>query len=199
MLNGSALNSAALNGTAQAASEDWTASLPVERQTIYVLDVGDYRVRISSAQATMRRSGESFLQAVIPNAGEHAAAIAERAGETMQLRSGYRYADGSLSPLEIIAEAPFQTSSQATGATNDTLTISGYGRRVSPVGVERRLASVQTRTIGQDGRRRVRCAIDLLLRPGHLAVDTDGAGFTVGTIQYFINAASEGMEVIEDG
>lgn len=199
MLNGSALNSAAINGTADASTEDWTLSLPIERQAIYVLDVGDYRLPISSAQATMRLTGQSFLQAVVPSAGAYVDELADLAGETMTLRSGYRYADGTLSPLEDIAEAPFQISSRAQGPVADTLTISGYGTRPTAGSLSRHLVEVQTRTTGQDGRRRVRCEIDLLLRPGHLAIDTDGAAFTVGTIQYFINASSEGMEVIEHG
>lgn len=199
MLNSSTLNSKPINSVGAEPFDDWTLSLPVERQAIYVLDVGDYRVPISSAQATMRLSGQSFLQAVVPAAGAHAGEIASRNGQVMMLRSGYRFADGSLSPLESIAEAPFQISSRAEGATNDTLTISGYGAKAPGRAMARHLASVQTRTTGQDGRRRVRCELDLLLRPGHLAIDTDGAAFTVGTIQYFINASNDVMEVIEHG
>lgn len=176
--------------------DDWEASAPTERQTIYVLDVGSVRVPISSAQATMRLSGQSFLQAVIPNAGAYATELAAMVGETMLLRSGYLYADGALSSLEIIAAAPFQLSSQATGPVNDTLTISGYGHRITTTSATRALRGIQTSTIGQDGKRRVRCALDLFLRPGHTALDNDGTALTVNIIQYFINATSDGMEVI---
>ena len=200
MLNTWTLNSKPLaDPGGDSGFDDWTLTAPEERQTVYVLDVGDYRVPISSAQATMRANGQSFLQAVIPNASEHATEIAVRINEKMVLLSGYRYADGSLSPLEAIAEAPFQLPSQATGAINDTLTISGYGVRAPGNGLTRQLSEVQTRTIGQDGRRRVRCGIDLFLRPGHIARDSDDVEFTVGTIQYFINAVSEAMEVVQDG
>jgi len=199
LLNASQLNSVPLNSTSGRGFDDWTLLAPVERQVIYVLDIGEYRVPISSAQATMRANGQSFLQAVIPNASEHAAEIAGRLNETMALLSGYRYADNTLSPLEAIAQAPFQLSSQATGAINDTLTISGYGVRDPGSGLTRHLTEVQTRTIGQDGHRRVRCGIDLFLRPGHIARDSDDVEFTVGTIQYFINAVSEAMEVVQDG
>jgi len=200
MLNASPLNARPLNSAATTDPFiDWTLFAPVERQAVYVLDVGELRLPITSAQATMRRTGQSFLQAVVPNAGAYAADLAGLSGETMILRSGYRYADGELSPLEPIAQAPFQLSSRATGPVNDTLTISGYGTRTPGGSLSRHLVEVQTRTIGQDGRRRVRAGLDLFLRPGHIAIDSDGVGFTVGVIQYFISASSEAMEVFEHG
>lgn len=200
MLNIWTLNSKPLNDLGVSPEiEDWAALAPVERQTVYVLDVGDYRVPISSVQATMRRSGQSFLQATIPNASEHAAEIAARLSDTMTLRMGYRYEDGSLSPLEDIAQAPFQLSTRSTGPVNDTLQISGYGPRSTSTTATRSLRGVQTRTIDATGRRRVRAEIDLFLRPGHTARNSDGTEFTAGVIQYFISAASEAMEVFEDG
>ena len=200
MLNASTLNARPLNSTATTDPFiDWEAFAPVERQAIYVLDVGHLRLPMTSAQATMRRTGQSFLQAVVPNAGAYAAELAGLTGETMILRSGFQYADGTLSPLEDIAQAPLQFSPRATGPDNDTLTLSGYGQRISGAGPSRPLRQIQTRTTGQDGRRRVRCGIDLFLRPGHTAIDSDGGEFSAGVIQYFINATSEAMEVIEDG
>lgn len=200
LINGSVINGAAINGVGTPPEiEDWAALAPVERQTVYVFDVGDYRVPISSVQATMRRSGQSFLQATIPNAGERAPGIAARLSDAMTLRMGYRYGDGSLSPLEDIAQAPFQLSTRSTGPVNDTLQISGYGVRTTTTAATRDLVNTQTRSIDANGKRRVRAEIDLFLRPGHTARDSDGAEFTVGVIQYFINAASSAMEVIEDG
>jgi hypothetical protein len=201
MLNSWTLNSQSLNsiGSSKDPFIDWTLFAPAERQAVYMLDVGELRLPITSAQATMRRTGQSFLQAVVPNAGAYAGELAALTNNPMILSSGYRYEDGSLSPLEPIAQAPFQLSSRATGPVNDTLTLSGYAQRPAGSGLSRPLREIQTRTTGQDGRRRVRCGLDLFLRPGHLALDSDGTGFTVGVIQYFINATSEAMEVIEDG
>lgn len=179
--------------------DDWSEFAPQERQTVYLLDVGDYRVPISSAQATMRLNGQSFLQAAIPNAIQHADALASRLNEDMLLRVGFMFEDGSLSPLEVIAKAPFQLSSRSTGPVNDTLQISGYGEETYLFIAHRDLRRVQTRTISADGKRRVRTEIDLFLRPNYIAHDEDGTEFTVGVIQYFINSSGEGMEVIEDG
>lgn len=199
MINTGPLNAIPLNSPPGNPFVDWEAFAPVERQAIYVLDVAQLRLPMTSAQATMRRTGQSFLQAVVPNAGAYAGDLASLTGEPMILRTGYRYADGSLSPLEDIAQVPLQFAPRATGPVNDTLTLSGYGERTAGAGLSRPLRQIQTRTTGQDGRRRVRCGIDLFLRPGHTAIDSDGGEFTVGVIQYFINATSQAMEVIEDG
>lgn len=199
MLNTWTLNSRPLNGAGTVTVEDWTLVAPLERQTVYVLDIGELRLPISSAQATMRLSGQSFLQAVVPNADQYADALSSLVGETMILRGGYRYADGSFSPQEVLSACPLQTSSRATGPVNDTITLSGYAFKPTLTTTPgRALREVQARTIAQDGKRRVRCSIDLFLRPGHTAIDTDGTAFVVGTIQYFINATSEVMEVLQD-
>jgi hypothetical protein len=202
MLNSSTLNSKPLNGPSTSGFpevNDWSLMAPVERQAIYVLEIGELRLPISSAQASMRRVGQSFLQVVVPSAREYVDALQTLLAETMTLRSGYRYADGSESPLEDIAEAPFEQLRRDEGPFRDTLTLSGYGERSTTTIAERELRRVQTRSGGTDGRRRVRCEIDLFLRPGHTAIDADGVSFTVGVIQYFIGTQSEAMEVIQDG
>jgi len=199
MFNSSPLNSKAINGQAGNSFADWTQLLPIERQAIYLLDIGDLRLPISSAQATMRKTGQSFLQVVVPNGDQYINALDGLRGTVMELRSGYRYADDSLSPLEVIATAPYQLLARNQGAINDTLTLSGYGTLPTASSRLRELAGVQTRTIDADGKRRTRCEIDLLLRPGHLARDSDSVTFPVGVIQYFINAVSEAMEVMQDG
>ncbi|MFD2437270.1 hypothetical protein [Modicisalibacter luteus] len=101
MLNSQPLNTAVLNGGADSGPDlgsDWERYAPIERQTIYVLDVGETRIPISSVQATMRTTGQSYLQAVIPSGNAWAATLEGLRGQVMQLRKGYRYKDGSLSP-----------------------------------------------------------------------------------------------------
>ncbi len=199
MLNSWQPNGQTLNGSQSTGAVDWEALAPVERRRVYVLDVGNLRVPISSAQATMRLTGQSFLQVVVPNDGEYIEALELLTGATMNLRSGYRFADDSLSPLEVIATAPFEQLREDEGASRITLTLSGYGPLPSALANTRSLVDVQYRTTSPLGIRRTRCAIDLFLRPGHTAVDTDGLSFTVGTIQYFINDAVDFMEVLQDG
>lgn len=169
---------------------------PLERVEIYLLDVGDVRVPMSSFQATMRLEGESFVQAVIP--GFDSPAGLDH-GARMKIKLGYYYPDtDEYSDLETIAEAPLGEITISEGATRKTATLSGYGRRPLYEYRSRTLTGVQTRTT-QKGLRRVRCEIDLLLRPGNVAIDEDGAEFGVKDIQYFVNASSAAMEVTENG
>ncbi|MDR5867308.1 hypothetical protein [Halomonas koreensis] len=200
MLNGSTLNGATLNGASSLPGvDDWEAEAPLERRTVYVLDVGSLRVPISSAQSTMRLSGQSFLQAVVPSGDLYIDELETLAGATMTLRKGYRYADDSLSPLEAIAEAPFETLRSDAGATDTRLTLGGYGEVFPSTMTTRDLRAVQYRSTSDTGVRRVRCGIDLFLRPGHNARDIDGVEFPVGVIQHFINDIVEFMEVLQDG
>ncbi|TFH84728.1 hypothetical protein EQG41_20885 [Billgrantia azerbaijanica] len=167
-----------------------------ELRTVYLLEIGDYRVPMSSFQATMRRQGQSFLQAVIPNGSEHLAALVD--GAPMQVLMGLRAPDDTLTELEAIASAPLQIVRHDEGGGRDTLTVSGYGPLPPQGSLARELRGISYRSINQ-GVRRVRSQIDLLLRPGQVAIDGDGSSFMVGTIQYFVGARSEFMEVLEDG
>lgn len=193
-------NAQTLNGPAGSAGVvDWEALAPVERQRVYVFDVGSLRLPISSAQATMRLTGQSFLQAVVPAGDQYIEALTTLKGQPMALRSGYRFADGSLSPLEVIATAPFDMVRPDEGTRGVTLTLTGYGNLPAVPVNTRTLQEVRYRSTDASGKRRVRAGIDLFLKPGHTAVDSDGISFTVGVIQYFINASSESMEVLQDG
>ncbi|NIC05273.1 hypothetical protein [Billgrantia bachuensis] len=201
MLNSGALNSAALNSRRgfSVGFVDWSLLAPVERQSIYVLDIEGVRLPVSSAQATMRLEGQSFMQVVVPAGSEYIDSLEGLLQAQMKLKSGFRYADGTESPLEDIAEAPFEILRRDEGPYRDTLTLSGYGPRSVSAPTTRQLVNVQTRSSGTSGSRRVRCDIDLFLRPGHTAIDGDGAEFSVGIIQYFIGAQTEAMEVLQDG
>jgi len=177
---------------------DWEALAPSERRAVYVFDVGGLEIPIGSAQATMKKDGQSFLQAVIPNAGEWVDDLAALPNETMTLRKGYRYADDTLSPLEAIAAAKFETSRSDEGAGSHSMTVSGYSAYLQTAISDRVLSGVSYRSIDGNGRRRVRAEIDLFLQPGHTAIDSDATELSVATIQYFIGPASEFMEVLDE-
>lgn len=170
---------------------------PLERVEVYLLLIGDLRVPMSSFQATMRREGKSFLQAIVP-AGDTVLPLLEY-GTMMQVQLGYYYPSvDEFDELEAIALAPLEQIRSDQGATRYTLTLSGYGDFPAADPRERTLHGIQTRSISQ-GVRRVRCSVDPLLRPGSYAVDGDGSSFQVEQIQYFVNATSAAMEVIEVG
>lgn len=199
LINGGPINSAALNDESSRTPAGQEPQAEGERQPVFLLDIDGLIFPISSAQATMRMAGASFMQAVVPTVGQFASGIIAAVGSEMQLKSGYRYVDGSYSDMSIIASAPLQQISRATGPVSDTMTISGYGEQPLHDPGTHHLSDVQTRTVSAGGRRRVRSGINLDLRPGQTAVDSDGAEITAGVIQYFINSSSEAMEVHEDG
>lgn len=169
----------------------------VERTEVYLLEIDGVRVPMSSFQATMRRTGKSFLQAVIPSGDTVLPGLVY--GAIMQVRLGY-YDPGTdqFSDLEVIAETPLEQIRSDEGPTRYTLTLSGYGvfPNLGTNNDARSLSGIQTRSINQ-GIRRVRCDVDLLLRPDGTAIDSDGLQFTVDMIQYFVNATSAAMEVME--
>ncbi|MBR2512765.1 MAG: hypothetical protein IKE45_01870 [Halomonas sp.] len=203
VLNSSPLGSWALNangGTLVIGCDDGPQGAlfdPLERVEVYLLQIGDLRVPMSSFQATMRLKGQSFLQAIVP-AGD-AVLPALEYDTPMQVQLGYYYPSADeFSDLETIAQAPLEQIRSDEGATRYTLTLSGYGDLPKADPRQRVLHGIQTRSINQ-GVRRIRCSVDLLLRPGNYAIDGDGATFEVGQIQYFVNATSAAMEVYEVG
>ena len=197
MLNSFTLNSKPINGIGFA-FEDWTLHLPIERQTVYLLFIGNSEIPIpiSSLQSTLRDNGQSFLQVVVPAADQYADLL--EYGALLTVKMGFRLADGSLTELSTIAQVPLQIIRTDESAYSYTATLSGYAPLHERNRVQRNLRKVQTRSINQ-GKRRVRCEIDLFLRPGSFVRDTDGYIFKVGVIQHFVNVDNEAMEVIEHG
>ncbi|WP_136247925.1 hypothetical protein [Halomonas borealis] len=199
-LGRAALNTRSLNGTrVQRVYVPGKAEIIVpqfELRSVYLLEIEGIRIPMSSFQATVREEGLSFVQAVIPDGSAHVANVAVEGA--LRVLMGYLAPDDTLTALEEIASAPAQTIRHDLGGTGDTLTVSGYGKLAGAGSLARTLEGVSYRSVTQ-GRRRVRCSTDLLLRPGHVATDNDGATFIVGEIQYFINARNEWMEVVERG
>lgn len=197
MLNASPLNTAPINAPLIQLRPRPIISNPLEKTEVYLLSVGDLRVPMSSFQATMRRQGKSFLQAIVP-AGD-AVLTALEYGALMRVELGYYYpSDDEFDGLEVIASAPLEIIRSDEGPSRHTLTLSGYGGSAQNASITRALQGVSTRSINQ-GRRRVRCSVDLLLRPGDRAIDLDGSSFVIDQIQYFVNATSAAMEVLESG
>lgn len=201
VLNASPLGSWTLNGRGGVIVTECVEAAgplfdPLARTEVYLLLIGGVQVPMATFQATMRAEGKSFVQAVLPAGGQLPPLSY---GALLEVQLGYYYPDaGEYSGLETIAQAPLEIVRSDEGASRFTVTVSGYGDKPRYRPRQRQLNGVQTRSINQ-GIRRVRCEIDLLLRPDHYAIDEDGASFRVETIQYFVNSASAAMEVTERG
>lgn len=201
VLNASPLGGWALNGRGGVIVTDCIKPSgplfdPLARTEVYLLLVDGEPVPMASFQATMRAKGKSFVQAVLPAADQLPPL---EYGALMEVQLGYYYPDaGEYGGLETIAQAPLEIVRSDEGPSRFTVTVSGYGPLPDCAPDQRQLRGVRTRSINQ-GKRRIRCDVDLLLRPNHYAIDSGGASFAVDTIQYFVNSSNAAMEVTERG
>jgi hypothetical protein len=162
---------------------------------VYLLEIGVFEIPMSSFQATIRSEGQSFLQVIVPAADQYVSKIAP--GSLMRVRFGYYYPDiDEFGALSVIAEAPLEIIRFDEGPSRATLSLSGYNQIPPSPREEIVLEGVRSRSINQ-GLKRVRADVNLDLRPGHDAIDVDGEPFRVDQIQYFVNATSSAMEVLE--
>jgi hypothetical protein len=200
----SAAASLSISASASAV-HDWTLSLdPVTTQTYYALEIDDgilpaIRIPISSWQATLRLDVSSYVQAVIPAAGQWADQIAARPTAELIIYRGARF-EGGLSNESEMARAGIQTLQRDQGPTNDTITLSGYARLFSSdtpptdsITASRQLSAI--RSISSGTSYRVRCGVDWYLKPGATAVIDESRQFTAGWINYYANTSDQWMEV----
>jgi hypothetical protein len=183
--------------------QDFVASIsPFTTQKFYTLtitDVGplsDLNLPISSWQATSQAEPrQSYLQCVIPAATGLIEAISDRQNGTLVISEGYRFADGTVQSGEII-RSEFSGFNFDRGPTRQTATISGYrSGQQSEVSTSRKLTGIRSISMS-NGRFRVRCSIDLFLRPGMSAILDDG-DFMVSYITYYVNNSDSFCEVGE--
>lgn len=180
--------------------EDFTGNV-VDAAERYVMDVtggpSDLRIPISSWQATIQTTFKSYLQAVIPAAGDYVDELSSRqaAGGEFVIRRVATLDDGSVLEYEM-ARAPLDQVRYDRGALRYTCTLIAYTDPVTavanPGAYARTLSGV--RLISQNVETRVRSSIDWLLRPGHHAI-ADGNTFTVAYISYYVNATESYMDV----
>ncbi|MFL1405369.1 RCC1 domain-containing protein [Marinobacter sp. M1N3S26] len=182
-----------------AAYQDWTQSVPLsELQELYFLVIEadglePIEIPISSWQATNQSEGrQKFLQAVIPAAADLMEDIEARAGGELAILKGYRLSDGAVRREEIIRTTFGQPRSDQ-GGTNFTVTVSGYSDGGSVSSGDRTLTGIRSISMS-DGNPRVRCDIDLFLRPG-MTVTAGEMTFRADYINYFVGRADKFCEV----
>ena len=184
--------------------QDWLSKIPaVELQEVYRLiltgaedGLDDLIIgKLSSWQATNQSGDRSaYLQAVIPDAESYLSDISDRQNGQLIMQKGYRLSSGQVRYEEIV-RARFDQARPDQGRRSLTLTVSGY-MAGKPVAIgERTLTGV--RMISKpNGKRRVRCNIDLFLQPG-MTVHALGETFQAGFINYYVNQSDKFCEVGE--
>lgn len=179
---------------------DWTTGdLPSGGEEIYVLDLiksgfEALRLPMRSFQASMTNGRASYSSAVVPSARQYADEINDRTGGLMVVQKGLRFHDGT-EVFEKIASITLSEVRIDDGSSSGSTTLSGYEVLPTTPIKTRILNGVRYRSTS-NGKRRVRCAIDLFLRAGDTAVD-DGDSFTVDSITYIVGESSKRMEVQE--
>lgn len=157
-------------------------------QTVYVMDLqtpsGAVRVPISSWQATLQTGGANYIQCVIPAC----LAWIETLSAATEFVIYRRAVLPSGEALEYeMARAPTGQVQFDRGAQRYTCTLSGYSSAFAanenpPAVYDRSLTGL--RSVSQGTTKRVRCAVDWLLRPGHRAF-VDGVPMVVRYINYY--------------
>jgi hypothetical protein len=169
--------------------------------TRYVMDLvtptGTVRVPISSWQATLQTGRSNYVQCVVPAVLTWVTAI-NAATEFVVSRTA-TLPDGSVIEYEM-ARAPVGEARFDRGPTNYTCTLSGYSTGFAAdeepsAATDRVLAKVRSLSFGVGGRR-VRCAVDWLLRPGQRAI-VDDVPFTVAYINYYVGGGDAYMDAGE--
>lgn len=157
-------------------------------QTVYVMDLqtpsGAVRVPISSWQATLQTDGANYMQCVIP------ACLAWV--DTLAVATEFVIYRRAVLPSGVAMEyemvrAPTGQVQFDRGAQRYTCTLSGYSDAFAasenpPAVYDRALTGL--RSVSQGSTKRVRCAVDWLLRPGHRAF-VDGVPMVVRYINYY--------------
>jgi len=163
-----------------------------QKYKLKVSGTPELAIPISSWQATLQTDRQSFLQVVIPNASEYAADLSARAGTETFTVFGVGEV-GNFTIENAIASCGIDSLVVNSGPTRSTATISGYTDAFSAddavaglVG----LVNIQQVNTTSTGARRIRCAINWLLRPGQ-EVQGGGYTFTASYINYFVTTTGQ--------
>lgn len=176
-----------LGAPAVRANHDFTRLLG-DVISVYVMDLitptGRVRVPISSWQATLQTGASNYVQCVVPGCTVWAAAI--NAATEFAISRRAVLPGGQAVEVEM-ARAPAETAIFDQGPSRYTCTLSGYstafGANTDPAAAyDRTLTGV--RSVSSGTTRRVRCAVDWLLRPGQRCF-VQGTPMLVGYINYY--------------
>lgn len=183
---------------------DWIAALdPTQLQEVYKLTVtgsanglSDLVIgKISSWQATNQADGRSsYLQAVVPAAGDYLDELTNRQDGELVIFKGYRFSDGS-ERYEEILRSNFDTFRYDRGPRSLSATVSGYLSGKQAESFSRTLTGIRSISL-TNGKYRVRCDIDLFLQPG-MTVTADSVSFVADFINYYVNQNDKFCEVSE--
>ena len=163
-------------------------------------DLDDLELPISSWQGRARDGEPSYLSVVVDNVTIYGPLIVARTNGDITLRKGYRYEDGSETTVEMMT-VDYESIQVARGGRSESITLSGHRTVESTNPREVTVEGVSYYAESADGKRRVRCNMDLFLRCGDTCIygQETSDQFIVGAITYWASASPflESMEAVE--
>lgn len=158
----------------------------------------DLILSISSFQARIRSGTPTFLEVVVPNATAYADDIADRTtGEIVVGKAAAIWTDGTIYYAEI-ARADFESLATDQGPTAYTARLSGHQTTTYAEARTRALSNVSTLSMQADGKRRIRCAVDFIARPGDTVTWNNGDdSMVVGFITLTVSDMQQIMDITE--
>lgn len=197
-LTGIIIPSATATLTARVPSSSWTipARYVGTAKTVYKCiltgandGVDDIVLPISSFQARIRNGEPTYLSCVIPDSVTYTADILARTNGEIIIQKGFLFADGS-EQYEEITRVTYESVQINRGARSDSATLTGHKTVTLSSPKEWTVSGVSFYGLQADGKRRIRCALDMFLKVGDICIYGTGGGdyFTVGQISCWVSA-----------
>jgi hypothetical protein len=176
----------------------WTmpAAMLGTAQTIYkcvltgVNDgVDDLVLPMSSLQARIRDGDPTYLSCVIPDSLTYEDDILDRPSGEIVIYKGYRFPDGT-EQYEELTRVEYESIQIDRGSRSDSATLTGHKTVTSSAAKEWPAAGISYYGLQADGKRRIRCDLDMFLKVGDTCIYGTGGGdyFVVGQITCWVAA-----------
>jgi len=182
----------------------WSLPANVPTRQVYTVTLrknalDDLEVPATSLQIRRRDGRPTYVLAVIPNAPVWRDAVQSYKDGDIIIRAGSITGDGTRH-LSELTRAGLESIVFDQGVQSASLSLSGY--RIHATGNPRpvNLTGINVYTLQADGRIRVRCPVNMFLRPGDTAVFTPGPdepeeSMVVEMITILIHHRSQRMDV----
>jgi hypothetical protein len=156
----------------------------------------DLELPARSFQARNRLTTRNYLAVVVPDPLPYIDAIQARSSGRLVIKTGFALADGT-EVLEEIASGVFSDFRYDLGPFNGSATLVGYDYRAPGAPLVRPARGISFRGKDNSGARRVRCELDMYLKPGDTVELGDGETLLVDQVAYTVNASQATMQISE--
>jgi len=182
----------------------WVLPANTPTRTIFILvlrkdALSDLEVPATSLQIRRRDGYPTYVLAVVPDAPTWKDTVEDYKDGEIIIQAGSRTSDG-VRHLSELTRAGFDEMSFDQGVRSASLSLSGYRTFTTNNPRPITLTGISSYSIQANGARRVRCPVNMFLRPGDTALFTPGAGaseesMVVENITILIDHRNQRMDV----